>query len=83
MKPFSMAGTINYYTFMAIPEKVTFNNKTSREFGRTVKKRVDAYFKENNLSKHANTQMVVKTIIMLSFYLIPYLLIISVSFQQA
>lgn len=66
---------------MAIPEKVTFNNKTSREFGRTVKKRVDAYFKENNISKHANTQMVVKTIIMLSFYLIPYLMIISGQFS--
>ena len=78
---FTMAGITNQPLFMAIPEKVTFNNKTSREFGRTVKKRVDAYFKENNLSKHANTEMVVKTIIMLSFYLIPYLMIISGQFS--
>lgn len=46
---------------MAIVEKVTFNNRTSREFGKTVKERVDLYFEENDLSRHANVQMVVKT----------------------
>jgi len=66
---------------MANVEKVTFNNSTSREFSKTVKQRVDQYFEENNLSKHANTQMVLKTIILLSVYLGCYALIISGQFS--
>ncbi len=66
---------------MAIVEKVTFNNSNSREFSRTVKKRVDQYFVENELSKHANLQMVVKTVLMLTFFLGSYGLIISGQFS--
>lgn len=62
-------------------EKVTFNNRTSREFSKTVKQRVDLYFEENDLSKHANVQMVVKTVVMLSVYLGSYALIISGQFS--
>lgn len=47
------------------------------KFQVTLKKRVDAYFKENNLSPNANTTMVVKTICMLAMYLIPYGVIMS------
>jgi linoleoyl-CoA desaturase len=66
---------------MAIVEKVTFNNRTSREFGKTVKERVDLYFEENDLSRHANVQMVVKTILILTVYLGSYGLIISGQFS--
>lgn len=66
---------------MAVVEKVTFNNRTSREFGKTVKERVDLYFEENGISKHANLQMVVKTIVMLTFFLGSYGLIISGQFS--
>lgn len=62
---------------MAIVEKVTFNNRSSREFSKTVKQRVDQYFNENGLSRHANLQMVVKTVIMLTLFLGSYALIIS------
>jgi len=62
---------------MSIPDKVTFNNRTSREFSKTVKKRVDLYFKKNGISKHANAQMIAKTVIMLSIYLGSYALLIS------
>lgn len=62
---------------MAPVEKVTFNNSTSREFGRTVKKRVNQYFEKNDLSKHANLEMVVKTVILLTVYYGSYALIIS------
>jgi len=66
---------------MAIVEKVTFNNRTSREFGKTVKQRVDHYFEENGISRHANMQMIVKTILLLSLYLGSYALIISGQFS--
>ncbi|TVQ00246.1 MAG: acyl-CoA desaturase [Balneolaceae bacterium] len=62
---------------MAIVEKVTFNNRTSREFGKTVKQRVDQYFEEKGISRHANVQMIVKTVLLLSLYLGSYALIIS------
>lgn len=62
---------------MAIVEKVTFNNRSSREFSKTVKQRVDQYFNENGLSRHANLQMVVKTVVILTLFLGSYALIIS------
>ncbi|MFH5884839.1 fatty acid desaturase family protein [Halalkalibaculum sp. DA3122] len=62
---------------MSAVEKVTFNNSTSREFSNTVKQRVDQYFEEHDLSKHANLQMVLKTIVLLTLYFGSYALIIS------
>ncbi len=41
----------------------------------TLQKRVNMYFKENNISKNANATMVIKTIVLLSAYTIPALLI--------
>lgn len=64
-----------------MPSFVTFNNKMDREFSKTVKQRVEAYFKENNISKHANAAMVIKTIVILAIYWVPYGLIISGQFS--
>ncbi len=58
-----------------MPSMVTFNNKINREFNREVKKRVNAYFKEQNISKHANASMVLKTVIILGVYWGTYALI--------
>ncbi len=41
----------------------------------TVQKRVNDYFKENNRSRHANAEMVIKTIILLSSFVIPVLIV--------
>ena len=57
-------------------EKVTFNNKQSREFNAEVKKRVNDYFEDRGISKHANAQMVLKTVILLSAFFGAYLLIL-------
>jgi linoleoyl-CoA desaturase len=61
---------------MGSSNHVTFNNRRSREFSKAVKKRVNAYFEERNLSKHANAEMVLKTIILISLYVGSYLFII-------
>ncbi len=50
---------------------------TQRDFSTTLNKRVQDYFKSNDISKHANAEMVIKTIVMFSLYFIPYALIIS------
>ena len=41
---------------------IKFSQKIGREFNATLNKRVRAYFKENNISKYANTNMKIKTI---------------------
>ncbi len=58
-------------------KKIKFNNKNQAIFVRDLRKRVNSYFKENNISKNANVQMVIKTILMFLIYLIPYFLIYS------
>jgi linoleoyl-CoA desaturase len=60
---------------------VKFINNNKTDFYQVLKKKVDDYFLENNLSKHANPTMVIKTIIILSLYIGPYLLIMSNRFS--
>lgn len=44
-------------------------------FWSTLRKRVNDYFEDNNLSKTGNSQLYIKTAIMLSLYIIPLILI--------
>ncbi len=62
-------------------EKIIFNNKKNREFSEAVKSEVKAFFKKENISKHANAQMVMKTIIIVSVYFGCYALIITGGFS--
>lgn len=41
-----------------------------------MKKRIDTYFKDNNLDMQANTAMKTKTVLILSMYLVPYFLMV-------
>lgn len=61
---------------MVIPQTITFAT-TCRDFGTTLNKRVSDYFKAHNISRHANREMVIKTIVMFSLYIIPYTLIVT------
>ncbi len=65
---------------MAAPRKVTFNNKVAREFSQSVKERVNAYFDDNGISRHANAQMIIKTLALVSLYVVAYLLIMMGNF---
>ena len=56
--------------------KIKFNTADRPEFVKELRNRVNAYFKENNKSRHANVNMVIKTIFMLSLYFVPYFLIL-------
>lgn len=51
--------------------------KERPEFFSTLSQRVNNYFKSNNIDRTANTEMVVKTVFMLSLYIVPYVFIIS------
>ncbi len=52
-----------------------FSKITNSDFSKTVRNRVNHYFKTNNISKHANKSMVGKTILMLTMFSIPLVLI--------
>jgi linoleoyl-CoA desaturase len=55
---------------------VKFVDKHKSGFYSILKKRVDAYFIENNLSKHANGSMVLKTVVMLGAYITPFVFLL-------
>ncbi len=52
---------------------VRFSNQSQNTFTKTLRKRVDAYFKDNQIDRYATIGMKVKTIVLLSFYLLPFL----------
>ncbi|MFI5150467.1 MAG: fatty acid desaturase family protein [Bacteroidia bacterium] len=64
--------------------QVRFSNSGPDQtlFYSTLRNRVDGYFTENNISKHCNREMVVKTIILLLAYIVPFvaMLILHPSF---
>lgn len=52
-------------------------NTQNRQFYMTLKKRVDEYFKTNNISKFGNYKMVIKSIAMFIIFLGPYAILLS------
>jgi linoleoyl-CoA desaturase len=56
---------------------VKFVPRTPDTFFSVAKKRVDEYFKENNISKNANRKMYIKTASMIAMYFVPCLFIIT------
>ncbi|MGM0530067.1 MAG: fatty acid desaturase family protein [Bacteroidota bacterium] len=56
---------------------IQFPAENKAEFMTELRKKADDYFERNNLSKHANTNMIIKSIFMLTLYLGPYLLMMT------
>lgn len=54
---------------------IRFSSTRSDFFG-TLNRRVNEYFKSNNISRHANNEMRIKTVFMLSLYWIPFFVIL-------
>lgn len=57
--------------------KPKFNKTNQPDFFKVLNTRINQYFRENDLSKKANLDMVFKTIFMLSLYFIPFTLILT------
>jgi linoleoyl-CoA desaturase len=57
--------------------RVNFSNNVNTEFFETVRKKVNDYFKSNNIPKVGNYKMVVKSVVMILLYLGPYALLMS------
>lgn len=61
--------------------KVTFNNSLAQQFTKEVKQRVNQYFDERKISKHANAEMVIKSIILLGGFIGLYILLLTGGFN--
>lgn len=55
-------------------QTVKFNLSDTPEFYKELRKRVNAHFKENNITKNANFSMKFKTVFMICLYTVPFLL---------
>jgi linoleoyl-CoA desaturase len=42
----------------------------------TLRKRVDEYFTDNQLSRHANSTMIFKSVVLISLYIVPFILLL-------
>ncbi|GHA53861.1 fatty acid desaturase family protein [Pontibacter akesuensis] len=62
---------------MNVKTKVKFVSKDKNLFFATLRKRVDTYFIENNIAKTANTTMVVKSVVLLLGYIMPFILLLA------
>lgn len=58
---------------------LSFSRKDSKKFFRTLNKRVNEYFKENNIERTGNWKLWLKTIVMFSIFLVPYFLILTLN----
>ncbi|MFT2009564.1 fatty acid desaturase family protein [Pontibacter sp. 13R65] len=57
--------------------KIKFVSKDKSLFFPTLRKRVDAYFEENKVSKNANSTMIIKSVVLLACYIMPFLLLLA------
>jgi linoleoyl-CoA desaturase len=56
-------------------KRVKFVNKEKTQFLKTLKQRVDQYFTENNIEKHGNSVMYIKSFVLLSMYSVPFIIL--------
>lgn len=65
-----------------IQNQIKFSRVDSAKFFRVLNKRVNNYFKENNLRKTGNWKLHLKAIVMFSLFLTPYFLILTLDISQ-
>jgi len=60
-----------------IPVKFVVEEQKQREFASAVRKNVNAYFTEKNISPKGDATIVMQSVVMLTLYLVPFILILS------
>ncbi len=59
-----------------------FSRKERSDFFKTLNKRVNQYFKDNNIKRTGNWKLYVKTAVMFALFLTPYFLILTINMSQ-
>lgn len=67
---------------MLTESTIRFSRKDPSNFFKTLNSRVNNYFKEKNLKKTGNWKLHLKTVIMVSIFLVPYFLILTLDVNQ-
>lgn len=62
-------------------KKVKFVNKDKSDFYPVLKEQVDHYFKSNNLNRTGGSKLITKAVVVISFYVIPFVLILTGAFS--
>lgn len=57
--------------------KLRFHPTSNADFFSTLRQKVDNYFKENQISKYGDYRFFIKTVVMLSLYIVPFVLILT------
>ncbi len=60
------------------PVRFSTTDLSERQFVVALRKNVNEYFKKNNISTKGNSKMVLKTVVLTSLYIVPFLLILFV-----
>ena len=71
-----VAYFFNFLVYM-ISTTPVFAKIDEHKFFRTLNKRVNDYFKENNIQKTGNWKLHLKTLVMFALFLTPYFLILT------
>ncbi|MDO9037782.1 MAG: acyl-CoA desaturase, partial [Lutibacter sp.] len=61
---------------------ISFSRTDNANFFKTLNKRVNAYFKENELKRTGNWKLYTKAIVMFSVFLVPLIVILVVTMPQ-
>lgn len=56
---------------------IKFPNKEKPEFIKELREKVNDYFKENNISKYGNSSIVIKSVLMIALYIVPFILMLT------
>ncbi|MFD1293233.1 fatty acid desaturase family protein [Lutibacter holmesii] len=67
---------------MTTTNTISFSRTDKAKFFRTLNKRVNSYFKENKIKRTGNWKLYSKAIVMFSLFLVPLILILTVSMPQ-
>lgn len=58
---------------------INFAKNHNEEFYKVLRQRVNEYFKSKNITRYANSKMVVKTVFMILLYFVPFTLMLTVA----
>ena len=70
------------YINIIMSNTIHFSRTNNAKFFRTLNKRVNSYFKENKIKRTGNWKLYTKAIIMFMVFLVPLILILTVSMSQ-
>ncbi len=67
-------------TTTAVPPKFAFRKQA--DFYSTLRNRINAYFTDNNISKTGNVHLYTKSVVLLSLYIIPFVLVFALGLSS-